>query len=1309
MPTKTALVCRMLLSFLVGLSLPASGASGLFDKTLPAANAFFLDLTGTTSGDTVDSRATCYAIQGLVNRGSDTEQLNNSGKPYTVLTLVGGTSFRGVKTLFNKYQASVQRMFLYDPAKDWTFYLAVMAGAQSNGIPVTETVRAALQAQVPAWAGTVVDYTNIGADRIEGYDWALTNLMPNCTKQSVYFARAFDLECMDYVVSSKSFVFNLTVSDAAQSNQCRKIFSTPGYGVGASLGGYAGDSVNRLANPYGIGYNVSDFYSNGSFWTSFPNKTYTQRAGQAVPAQNGKVYVAFLLSDGDNLQFDQGDIYSIWKNDPARGTVPVGTSLAPILQEINTPLLDWYYTNKTANDELIAGPCGVQFIYLDDYNPALLPAWCAINAKWFADGGFHTASVWHGTYPSANYDVYTSMSGVDSIRHNANLFSLSSNPQFTNGVMIFNERIRDCQNEQELYDDLAGVATNASAPRFATGKLITPRFGGTNFSAVKVVIDRLNADFPGKYVFQLPSDQAETARDYFQPNRTWNTGNGTWDTSTANWLNSASNAATFANNVNAVVFGDAGGVTNNPVITLNATVTPRHVEVKSTSHNYTLSGAGGIGGNTALILDPANTTTLTLSNPNSYTGKTIVNGGTLTVGAGGRLGSGGNYAGGIYVAGAAALNYQNTSSQTLSGAITGAGTLRQNGGSDLILTGSAGNTINNLFITGGRVFIGNAKAITASTTTTITNNGILDLSAAPTTIGPITVQNNGGIATRVAAGTTLASVTLPGPGTAIFNNDDSRTYPLTISSGQTLAGNLTVQIGGSRTTANGVGGVTLSGILSGSGGLTVRANTNTLTLSGANPYFGDTAITNGTLALSGSGSIANTPNLIVGSGATLDVSAPTTALTLGSGQTLKASATSATTTGTIKVASGKNLTLGNATVGLEFTAFGGGVTAPLTLAGTAGNLDLNSKPIKVTTTSVLSGGPYKLIAKSAAGATVTGTPGALIVAGSGLGSSGTLSVSGGELFLTLSVAANYNITNVTTDVNGTCTPTGVTTVGGGGSQTYTITPNAEYTVATLTVDGVAVTPTLSYTFSNVSTNHTIAATFAPATTLYWDSDSTTAGFGSTPGTWGTDSFWSIDASGSSGTPLSTTTINSAVNFGTATLNYNHPAVTVAADGVNVGNIAFGAGQTTAVTIAGGTITLRDTATITVNNTSATIGSVLTGAGISLTKAGTGILTLTAANDYTGATTISTGTLQLGANNVLPDGAGKGNVAVTGTLDLNTFSATINGLSGAGTVDTVAGGTPILTVGGNDATSTFSGVITDTAGTLALTKIGSGTL
>ena len=51
---------------------------------------------------------------------------------------------------------------------------------------------------------------------------------------------------------------------------------------------------------------------------------------------------------------------------------------------------------------------------------------------------------------------------------------------------------------------------------------------------------------------------------------------------------------------------------------------------------------------------------------------------------------------------------------------------------------------------------------------------------------------------------------------------------------------------------------------------------------------------------------------------------------------------------------------------------------------------------------------------------------------------------------------------------------------------------------------------------------------------------------------------------------------------------------------------------------------------------------------------------------------------------------------------------MTGLSGAGVVDTLAGGVPVLTVGNNHQTGTFSGLIRNSGGSLALTKLGLGT-
>ena len=62
--------------------------------------------------------------------------------------------------------------------------------------------------------------------------------------------------------------------------------------------------------------------------------------------------------------------------------------------------------------------------------------------------------------------------------------------------------------------------------------------------------------------------------------------------------------------------------------------------------------------------------------------------------------------------------------------------------------------------------------------------------------------------------------------------------------------------------------------------------------------------------------------------------------------------------------------------------------------------------------------------------------------------------------------------------NGSITPSGAVTVAYGANQSFTITPAAGYHVADVLVDGVSVGAVTSYTFTNVTANHTIAASFA---------------------------------------------------------------------------------------------------------------------------------------------------------------------------------------------------------------------------------------
>ena len=71
----------------------------------------------------------------------------------------------------------------------------------------------------------------------------------------------------------------------------------------------------------------------------------------------------------------------------------------------------------------------------------------------------------------------------------------------------------------------------------------------------------------------------------------------------------------------------------------------------------------------------------------------------------------------------------------------------------------------------------------------------------------------------------------------------------------------------------------------------------------------------------------------------------------------------------------------------------------------------------------------------------------------------------------------YTVT-ASAGAGGSIAPVGATTVAHGASQAYTITPDSGYQIASVLVDGVSVGAPSTYTFTNVSANHTIAASFA---------------------------------------------------------------------------------------------------------------------------------------------------------------------------------------------------------------------------------------
>ncbi len=162
-----------------------------------------------------------------------------------------------------------------------------------------------------------------------------------------------------------------------------------------------------------------------------------------------------------------------------------------------------------------------------------------------------------------------------------------------------------------------------------------------------------------------------------------------------------------------------------------------------------------------------------------------------------------------------------------------------------------------------------------------------------------------------------------------------------------------------------------------------------MTLTGVNNYSGNTTITNGTLFLSGSASIANSPNIVVGSGATLDVTNLSSAFVLGSSQTLSNLSSTAAISGNADASLG-TVSLRYASGTPSFTVLNGALTLA---SGTTAKVN--------NTGAALVKGNYRLISAGTAGSVAGTAPSSVTVGGNGTAGAVTpsLQITGNELFL----------------------------------------------------------------------------------------------------------------------------------------------------------------------------------------------------------------------------------------------------------------------------------------------------------------------
>jgi|GEM_PF-818837 len=634
--------------------------------------------------------------------------------------------------------------------------------------------------------------------------------------------------------------------------------------------------------------------------------------------------------------------------------------------------------------------------------------------------------------------------------------------------------------------------------------------------------------------------------------------------------------------------------------------------------------------------------------------------------------------------------------------------------------------------------LGTSGTVTVVDGATLALSGGVTISRALAAIGGFGDANNGAI--RSLSGDNFITGSISQNAMFMIAADAAAT--LTIQASSVISYSSVITFGGAGT-------VTVNAALTGAGAVS-KIGTGTLIFGGNNTYTGSTTVSSGTLKLASTAAGGATSGFLITAGGTVDLNGQTTDRSfisingagVGSfGALINSSGTTAVVTGTTALATSASIGgSGNITIS-NSTGITGNVLLTKTGSGTLTVIDSTTTSARTGTTQI-DAGTLRLQATAASIAPV-GT--------------GSFALNGGTLSLGFDATTTFtNVVNLlkdstiiadraTSGAGGTITTLSTLTLG---TNTLTVKAGENVTSGTIgltlgavSIGGVSMRPGNPTFDVQSSANAALTLTLgaitdqgiAPSTITFQNS-----GTAASTVTLGVAATSLVDG----------TVVNLVNNGGALTLNLNVAGAlgTLAQVNVASGNtLSLGAAQTFGSLAGSGTVTATGTFILTVGNAlSYTLpdthfsGVLSNGTGtLALTKLGLGTLTLDGSdsNTYTGATTVSSGTLVLAktggaiaiSGGVLTIGnsasATAGNATLRlgasdqaaslltaltlnagSTLDLNGFNLTVLTLSSS--FGTTITGSGTLTINQTGGTMTFFGVSTiSSSSTLQLTGTG----
>ena len=659
--------------------------------------------------------------------------------------------------------------------------------------------------------------------------------------------------------------------------------------------------------------------------------------------------------------------------------------------------------------------------------------------------------------------------------------------------------------------------------------------------------------------------------------------------------------------------------------------------------------------------------TVILTAANTYTGGTTIGGGTLQIGNGGTTGS---------VVGAivnnSALVLDRSDDLPFANAISGTGSFEKMGTNQVTITGTntyTGGTI----IDAGTLVIGDGTT-NGSITGAVANSGALSFNRSDSITfggvisgsGSLTQAGSGTL--RLSAINTYTGITNISAGTLQLGNNDT-------TGGIAPASNISIGTGGTLT-FDWSNNQTVANLISGTGNLT-QSGASVLTLTGANTFSGTTTIlAGGTIQLGNGGTTGTLTGPITDNGSLIlnrsDSGLILSAVISGAGTLVQQGTGTSTLTAADTYSGGTTVNAGILQIG------NGGTTGMIATGATvaSGATLAFDRTDSIVFANVVSG---------AGGLTQLGTGTLRLSAintytGTTTIGAGTLQLGNNDTTGGIAAASNISIgTNGTFNFDWSNNQTVANLISGtgnlkqSGASVLTLTGANTFSGTTTIIAGGTIQ------LGNGGTTGTLAGPIIDNGELMLnrsDAGQVLAGV--------------ISGSGTlvqSGTGTSILTAANAYSGGT----------TISAGTLQLGNAGISG------SIVGN---ITDNGILQFNRTDAGLNVVGNISGIgSVVQNGTGTVTLSGTNIYSGVTTVSAGTLQAGSTTALSVLSA---FTVNATLNLNGFSAAIGSLAGSGIVTNNGASAATLTVGGENTSTIFSGVLQNGTGALVLAKSGTGT-